>query len=82
MLMCMLRKKLYVLDLFHNKFEHVFQPFDEGNFMEDILCDTHHLSGSLKKDREKLMASMNNLVDINALVEICCWKASRGNIEG
>ena len=28
------------------------------------------------------MEAMNNLVDINALVERCCWKDSRGEMEG
>ena len=50
--------------------------------MEDILCEPHHLSGSLKEDREKLMTALKNLVDINALVARCCWKASRGEMEG
>ena len=50
--------------------------------MEDILCEPHHLSGPLKEDIEKFMASMNNLADINALVARCCWKASGGEMEG
>ena len=50
--------------------------------MGDILCEPHHLSGSLKEDRENLMAAMNNIVDINAVVARCCWKASEGEIEG
>ena len=50
--------------------------------MEDFICDTNHLSGSLKGDIEKLMSSMNNLVDINAWVARCCWKASGGEMEG
>ena len=28
------------------------------------------------------MAGMNNLADINALVERCCWKAFGGEMEG
>ena len=28
------------------------------------------------------MADMKNFVDINALVERCCWKASGGEMEG
>ena len=28
------------------------------------------------------MESMNNLVDINALVTRCCWKAYVGDLEG
>ena len=50
--------------------------------MEDILCEPHNLSGSIKEDREKLMDAMNNLVDINALVARCCWKDSSGDVEG
>ena len=50
--------------------------------MEDLLFETHNLSGSLKEDRKKLMASMKNFVDINALVARCCWKASGGEMEG
>ena len=47
-----------------------------------FLCEPHNLSGSLKEDIKKLMESMKNLVDINALVAICCWKASGGEMEG
>ena len=75
-------RKIHVVDLFHKKIEHVCQPLDEGHLREDILCEPHHLSGSLKEDNEKLMESMNNLVDINALVARCCWKASGGEMEG
>ena len=50
--------------------------------MEDIICEPHNLSGILKEDREKLKAVLKNLVDINALVARCCWKASGGEMEG
>ena len=50
--------------------------------MEDIICEPHHLIGSLKEDIEKLMESMNNFVDINVLVARRCWKASSGDMEG
>ena len=50
--------------------------------MEDIICEPHHLSGPLKEDRENLKAALKNLVDINALVARCCWKASGGEMEG
>ena len=40
------------------------------------------MSGSLKEDRKKLRAAMKNIVDINALVARCCWKASSGDMEG
>ena len=50
--------------------------------MEDIICEPHHLCGSLKEERENLMASLKNLVGINVLVERCCWKASNGEMEG
>ena len=76
------KKETYAVDLCHKKFEHVCQPLDEGHFMGDILCEPHHLSGSLKEDRENLMAAMNNIVDINALMARGCWKASGGEIEG
>ena len=41
-----------------------------------------HFSGSLKEDREKLMEDIKNFVDINALLERCCWKSSGGEMEG
>ena len=63
------KKETYAMYFCHNKFEHVFQSLDEGNLMENILCEPHNLSGSLKEDGENLMESMNNLVDINAWVE-------------
>ena len=50
--------------------------------MEDIICEPHHLIGSLKEDKDKLMAALKNLVDINALVARCCWKDSGGEMEG
>ena len=50
--------------------------------MEDLLCEPHNLSGSLKEDRNKLMEAMKTFVDINALVARCCWKASGGEMEG
>ena len=46
--------------------------------VEDLLCEPHNLIGSLKEDREKLMAAIN----INALVVRCCWKYSKGEMEG
>ena len=69
------KKETYDVDLCHKKFEHVCKPLDEGHLMEDLLCEAHHLSGALKEDRENLMSSMNNFVDINALVARCCWKS-------
>ena len=50
------------------------EPLEGENLVEDLLCEKHHLSGSLKEDREKLRESMNNFVDTNALVTRCCWK--------
>ena len=49
---------------------------------EDILCEPHNLTRLLKKDRMKLMESMKNFVDINALVARCCWKDSSEEMEG
>ena len=54
----------------------ISQLLEEENMVENILCEPHNLSGLLKEDRENFMATMNNLADINALVERCCWKAS------
>ena len=50
--------------------------------MEDILGETHHLSGSLKEDRKKLREAMKNIVNIDAVVARCCWKTSSGDMEG
>ena len=60
------KKETYVVDICHKEFEHVCHPLDEGHLMEDIFCEPHNLSGSLKEDVEELMESMNNLVEINA----------------
>ena len=76
------KKETYAMDFYHKEFEHVCQSFDEGNLMDDILCEPHNLSGSLKEDIEKNMAAMNKLVYINAWVARCCWKASGGEMEG
>ena len=50
--------------------------------MKNILYEKHHLSGSLKEDRDKLMESMKNFVDTNSLVTRCCWKYFVGELEG
>ena len=44
--------------------------------MEDILGETHHLSGSLKEDQARLMVSLKKFVDTNALVTSSFWKDS------
>ena len=61
---------------------HVCHLLEEETLVEDLICETHNLSGSLYEDRNKLMEAMKNYVDINALVERCCWEASRGELEG
>ena len=61
---------------------YVCQLLEEETLVEDLLCEPHILSGSLKEDINKLMAAMKNFVDINALVARCCWKASGGEMEG
>ena len=40
--------------------------------VEDILCEPHYLSGSLKEDQEKLMETTRKFVETNALVTKCC----------
>ena len=45
-------------------------PLKGVTLVEDLICEPHHLSGSLKEDREKLMEVMKNFVDTNALVTI------------
>ena len=74
--------EFYVVDPCYKKNGHICQLLEEEILVEDILGETHHLSGSLKEDRKKLRAAMKNIVDINALVERCCWKASSGDMEG
>ena len=44
--------------------------------MNDLI-----FSGSVKEDKETFMGAMNNFVDTNSMVERCCWKASRGELE-
>ena len=71
-----------MVDSCHKKNGHIFQLLEEETFMEDILGEQHHLSGSLKEDKRNLSEAIKNFVDINALVARCCWKASRGEMEG
>ena len=71
-----------VVDPCHSKNDHICQLLEEKTSMENILVEPHHLSGSLKEDKKKLREDMKNIVDINALVERCCWKASSGDMEG
>ena len=66
----------YVVDSCHKKNGHLCQLFEEETLVEDLLCNLHHFSGSLKEEREKLMEPMKNFVDTNALVARCFWKAS------
>ena len=51
------KKETYAVDLCHKKFEHVCQQLDEGQLMEDLLCGSHHLSGSLKEDIDSAYGS-------------------------
>ena len=71
-----------VVDPCHKKRIIIFHLLEEETLVQDLLCEPHHLSGPLKEDREKLKAALKNLVDINALVARCCWKASGGEMEG
>ena len=71
-----------ILDPCHKKDGTRCQPLQGETLVEDLLCEPHHLSGSLKEDRENLMAAMNNFVYTNALVARGCWKYSRGELEG
>ena len=79
---------LYVQDEFcvvylcHKKNGHICQLLEEETLLEDIICEPHNLSGSLKEDINKHRESMKTFVDINALVARCCWKASSGEMEG
>ena len=71
-----------MVDSFHKKNSHVCELLEEENLVEDLLCEPQNLSGSIKEDKKKLMEAMKNFVDINALVERCCWQASGGDMEG
>ena len=71
-----------VVDPSHKQNGPVCQLLEEETLVEDLLCETHNLSGSLKEDRQKIMEAMKNFVDINALVARCCWKSSGGELEG
>ena len=69
-----------MVDSCHKKNGHICQLLEEETLVEDILGEPHHLIGSLKEDRKNLRAAMKTFVDINALVERCCWKASGGKM--
>ena len=71
-----------VVDPCKKKDGNICQQLEGENLMDDILCEAHQLRISLKEDKEKIMASMNNLVHINALVIRCHWKDSLGELEG
>ena len=71
-----------MVDSCHKKNGHICQLLEEETLVEDILGEPHHFIRSLKEDRKKLRASMENFVDINALLARCCWKASGGEMEG
>ena len=70
------------MDPCNKKDGNICQQLEGETLMKDILCEPHQLRISLKEDKEKIMASMNNLVHINALVIRCHWKDSVGELEG
>ena len=74
--------EICVVDACHKKSSIICQLSEEDTLVQDLLCEPHHLSGPIKEDREKFKAALKNLVDINALVARCCWKASGGEMEG
>ena len=57
-----------VVDPCHKKSSIICHLLEEETLVQYLLCETHHLSGPLKEDREDFMVAMNNLDDINALV--------------
>ena len=69
------------MDLFHKKYGIMCQLLEGETLVEDILCETHNFSRSLKEDRENLMVSMNKFLDTNALVTRCCLKDSVGELK-
>ena len=71
-----------VVDPYHKKNGPICQILEEEKLVDYFICEPHHLSGSLKEDREKIMKAMNKFVGINALVTRRCWKASVGELEG
>ena len=74
--------EFYVVDSCHKKNGHICQLLEEYKLVEDILGETHNFIGSINQDTNNLMESMKNFVDINGLLEKCCWKASGGEMEG
>ena len=44
--------------------------------MEDIPCESHIMSGSLRENQEKYMEALKTFVDANALDSRCHWRAS------
>ena len=71
-----------VVDPCHKKSSIICQLLEKETLVHDLLCEPHHLSGPLKEDREKIKEALKNLVDINALMAKCCWKAYGGEMEG
>ena len=49
-----------------------FQDLEEDHFLNNPLCEPHHLVGSLKEGEEKLRVCKEIFVDENALVSRCC----------
>ena len=50
--------------------------------MEVIICESHPLSVSLRKNQGNIMAAMKHFVDTNSLVTRCCRRASNEELEG
>ena len=70
-----------MVDPCHKKNGHICHLLEEENLVDNIIFEPHHLSGSLKEDRENLIVSMNNFLDTNTLVTRCCSKASIGELK-
>ena len=61
----MLRMSFGFVDPYHKKNGPICKLLEEETLVEDILCEPHHLSGSLKEERENIMEDIKNFVETN-----------------
>ena len=64
----------YAMVSCHKQVDLVCHPLYEVHLVEDLPCEPHLMSGSLRKNQEKNMVALKNFVDANASVSRSCWR--------
>ena len=60
----------YAMVSCHKQVDLACHPLYEVHLVEDIPCEPHLMSGSLRQNQEKHMETLKNFVDVKVLLEI------------